>query len=444
MKKSKHFITFVLFISLTFCSYNLSGAGPLGTAFTYEGRLIDTNGPAEGFYDFEFTLYDAQDPNTRTQCGNIIDMNNLEVVNGYFIVDLDFGNGDPNVFNGNARWLETLAWPSGNIANSLNIMHIMQEITAVPYSLLSRGIFVDKNRYVGIGTSNPSDLLHVAGLARFDLGQGRIHMSTPGGWPGMIAFSPNGHRRDIIFDDGSIRLLTSGSSSPAPSVNGICINENGYVGIGASPFAPLDVRKESSGSNIVVGYFSNPSDAAGSQVSIDLNVGSGMPTAWRITGTGSDLRIGNAVAATPAVTITGSGKMGIGTTDPGNYNLAVDGSAAKPGGGYWSTLSDIRLKNINENFNRGLNEVSMLRPVRYEYKENNELQLPTESEFVGVISQEVQDVIPEAVEQNDNGYFMVNNEPIFWAMVNAIKELKEENEILKEKVEALEKSYSSR
>ena len=163
-----------------------------------------------------------------------------------------------------------------------------------------------------------------------------------------------------------------------------------------------------------------------------------MPTAWRITGTGSDFRIGNAVVSIPAVTITGSGRMGIGTTSPGSYYLAVNGSAAKPGGGYWSTLSDIRLKKVNDNFERGLDEVTKLRPVCYEYKENDELQLPTEDEFIGVISQEVQDVIPEAVEQNDNGYFMVNNEPIFWAMVNAIKELKAENETLKEKVAALE------
>ena len=34
---------------------------------------------------------------------------------------------------------------------------------------------------------------------------------------------------------------------------------------------------------------------------------------------------------------------------------------------------------------------------------------------------------------------MVNNDPIIWAMVNAIKELKAENNLLKQKVEALEK-----
>jgi hypothetical protein len=37
-------------------------AESMGTAFTYQGRLYDTNHVADDFYDFEFELYD--DPNT--------------------------------------------------------------------------------------------------------------------------------------------------------------------------------------------------------------------------------------------------------------------------------------------------------------------------------------------------------------------------------------------
>jgi hypothetical protein len=32
------------------------------------------------------------------------------------------------------------------------------------------------------------------------------------------------------------------------------------------------------------------------------------------------------------------------------------------------------------------------------------LELPTDKEQVGLVAQEVQDVIPEAVEENDKGY----------------------------------------
>jgi hypothetical protein len=34
----------------------------------------------------------------------------------------------------------------------------------------------------------------------------------------------------------------------------------------------------------------------------------------------------------------------------------------------------------------------------------------------------VQKVIPEAVTKTDNGYLVVNNDPILWTMLNAIKE----------------------
>jgi hypothetical protein len=98
---------------------------------------------------------------------------------------------------------------------------------------------------VGIGTTNPQRKLDVVGISRFDLGSGAIEISTPGGWPGIIAFEgeQDAHRRDIIFGYDGIRLLTSSSSSPPPYGNGITIRENGNVGIGTeNPGEKLTVR----------------------------------------------------------------------------------------------------------------------------------------------------------------------------------------------------------
>jgi hypothetical protein len=125
------------------------------------------------------------------------------------------------------------------------------------------------------------------------------------------------------------------------------------------------------------------------------------------------------------------GDVGIGTDKPGQYKLAVNSSAAKPGGGSWSTLSDARLKQIQGDYRSGLSEVTQLNPVLYTYSAGNEMNLPTEQQYVGVVAQEVHEVIPEAVEENADGYLMVNNDPIIWAMVNAIKELEGQNQQLK-------------
>jgi hypothetical protein len=138
------------------------------------------------------------------------------------------------------------------------------------------------------------------------------------------------------------------------------------------------------------------------------------------------------------VVIDSSGKVGIGTTNPGSFLLAVNGTAAKPGGGSWSTFSDERLKDVYSNFPYGLTEINRLKPVRYRYQKSNPLGLPSDNEFVGLIAQDVQKVIPEAVKRDDNGYLMLNNDPIVWAMLNAIKELKVGNEQLRKRVEALE------
>ena len=49
-------------------------------------------------------------------------------------------------------------------------------------------------------------------------------------------------------------------------------------------------------------------------------------------------------------------------------------------------------------------------------------------EHIGVVAQEVQRVIPEAVTQNAKGYLLVNNDPVLWSMVNAIQQQQREIE----------------
>ncbi len=84
--------------------------------------------------------------------------------------------------------------------------------------------------------------LDVMGLARFVLPTGQISISTPGGWPGIISFSQNGHRRDVIVFDDGMSFEVSTSSAPPAAGNGITVLENGNVGVGTTtPGAKLDV-----------------------------------------------------------------------------------------------------------------------------------------------------------------------------------------------------------
>ena len=80
-------------------------------------------------------------------------------------------------------------------------------------------------------------------------------------------------------------------------------------------------------------------------------------------------------------------------------------------------------KRIYGNFDTGLDEVLKLQPINYRYNKDNPMNLPDEGNHIGFSAQKVQKVIPEAVTENSEGYLLVNNDPIMWAMLNAIKEL---------------------
>ena len=67
-----------------------------------------------------------------------------------------------------------------------------------------------------------------------------------------------------------------------------------------------------------------------------------------------------------------------------------------------------------------------IRPVHYRYKADNAMGIRDTDEHIGVVAQEVQKVIPEAVTENSKGYLLVNNDPIIWTMLNAIKEQQRE------------------
>lgn len=134
------------------------------------------------------------------------------------------------------------------------------------------------------------------------------------------------------------------------------------------------------------------------------------------------------------MTINKDGRVGIGTTWL-DHRLNVWGNAIKSqGGGSWATWSDIRLKNKQEEFDAGLKEIMMLRPIRYRYRKDNPLGLIDQGDHIGLSAQEVQKVIPEAVSKNNKGYLMLNNDPIIWAMLNAIKEQQRKIEELETKL----------
>jgi len=105
-----------------------------GTVFTYQGKLNDNGLPANGQYDLKFQLFD--DPNIAAgiQIGSAVTHEDISMYDGYFTVALEFSS-DPNLFNGDARWLE-IAVRSGQLTdpNQYSNLTPRQPLTSVPYA----------------------------------------------------------------------------------------------------------------------------------------------------------------------------------------------------------------------------------------------------------------------------------------------------------------------
>jgi hypothetical protein len=104
-------------------------AAPLDTGFTYQGRLTDGGSPANGTYDFEFSLYDAASDGS--QVGSTVTQDDVAVSNGTFIVQLDFGS---SAFDGSARWM-AVGVRAGSSTGAYTTLTPRQALTAAPYAL---------------------------------------------------------------------------------------------------------------------------------------------------------------------------------------------------------------------------------------------------------------------------------------------------------------------
>ncbi len=109
----------------------------LGTAFTYQGQLLNNGEPVNDTCNFQFELWNDLD--TGTQIGATFPVTDVTVVNGRFTVQLDFGQ----VFAGTALWLGVaVLCPTDPAYIALNPR---QPLTAAPYALALPGLWTQQN-----------------------------------------------------------------------------------------------------------------------------------------------------------------------------------------------------------------------------------------------------------------------------------------------------------
>lgn len=171
-------------IKTRFLTYLLAGlaslasftqAAPLGTGFTYQGRLDTSAGAATGRYDFQFSLWTvASGP---AQVGNTLSLPATPVTNGQFTVILDFGTSP---WAGDACWLEIAVRTNGGAVFAT--LSPRQSLTPSPYAMYARnaGSASSANYATGAGTAAVANNVSPGAVTGASIADGQVVKSLNG------------------------------------------------------------------------------------------------------------------------------------------------------------------------------------------------------------------------------------------------------------------------
>jgi hypothetical protein len=331
----------------------------------------------------------------------------------------------------------------------------------------------DTNNRVGVGTASPAAKVHVAdattpelivedttnnvkAVVGADNSVGRIGTDTNHD----VTFRTNDTERMRLLSGGGLAIGTSSSPNSAPLLvhcatdDNIRIKQETHAAIqavndAASAFTELKLDGSSlllnsqSGGNSLVGgstsyYSSGKLQVDGGKVifrSSDASYGTfqlgvlgteaSMAYIPNVTGFGTNP---SSSSGDNAIFVTGPGAYGQSATEYVIGNKGRGGYVAKVAynGTSWTFNSDERLKDIEGEIENALDKLGVIRAIYYRWK-NDEAQ----QRQVGVIAQEVQAVLPEAVdvpeiETNEDGttnYWGVGYTDLIPLLIASVKEL---------------------
>lgn len=298
---------------------------------------------------------------------------------------------------------------------------------------------------VGIGTTDPQNILHMTwdgGDASYS-GKKGITIENQNVGASQTAelklqVGPSATRADV-----DLKAVRIAANNPAFTVSlegteRLRLNNYGFLGVGSNnPAAPLHVVT-SGGSTLmvsqnqvmvattsVVEQFASAGEynlAVGGTglVSDRLDVGARYDNPGN-TDVGlyvkDDIYVSGNIIMTGALEGTGDSLF--------RGNLTVNGAFSNP--------SDIRYKQNVESQMGAIDQLMQLRPVTYEFKQD---EFPGKGFPDGVrrgfIAQELEEIMPELVNTNDDGYKSVNYLEMISVLVKAVQEQQAEIDSLKE------------
>ncbi len=289
---------YILMVILAFSlNTSMSFAQSVGSAFSYQGELIDGGSPANGDYNFTVKLYTSETGGTA-----ITDevYNDVSVENGLFNLEIDFG--DMVYEDSDQYYLEFDVSLTGGSSTTLTPR---SKLLAVPYAVQSQftdegtspwnedGITLTSPGRVGVGEPTPSAQLHVTNnqsqislLKVDDVSDTRMVIQATGK-TGVGTNSPSDrlHIRSEVGEDAlrvqvdsatKLRVLSNGGTSLGsnnlnPPENGLFVAGDVIQSEDSNGMLKYMLRASCSGSPTIVREY-NGTNVAGS-ASITGNTG---------------------------------------------------------------------------------------------------------------------------------------------------------------------------
>jgi hypothetical protein len=325
-------------------------------------------------------------------------------------------------------------------------------------------MFLSTSGEVGIGTTNPAAKLDVnqdaatvafnvtggnggASLATFtrDVGAtgSSVSINAQSNFP-QIQFANTGNTFSIGGDtSGNFKI----SDNTAIGTNDrITIDNTGNVGIGATnPSEKLHVYNGSA--------YITPIAYAANQNDWVIRTGAYNNTAFdqglkiKSTSGGASYMAFETAHSGGETMVLRSGKVGIGLDNPAYQLQLSTNSAAKPTSSAWTVVSDERVKTNIRPYETGLQELLQIEPKVFDYNGKAGFDAKIKNN-IGIIAQEVKDIIPETVktyeaklnenDEENTELYNFDGHALTFALINSVKELSAKIESLETKIQTLE------
>lgn len=315
---------------------------------------------------------------------------------------------------------------------------------------------------VGIGISNPNSKLEVAGLVHSTTGgfkfpdgstqttaaeglwvddsygihyNDNVGINTTSASTDKSLYINGGSNFVALEAYNSTSRAIAGETSTGRAIFGLANNTSGYAGYFTGKVSFSDRLERQSDNNTYIDFTNNDEvtisagginmikmDEASSNSNIIFDVGSLM-----------DIKISqyNPTHIKMVPTYTSSTGIGYIGTSSEYWNSGYIYNIYTYN---FTNYSDKRLKKNIHTIKDALEKTSQLRGVSFEWKNDN----ADTGQKMGVIAQEVEKIFPDLVTEDEKGYKSVSYTQLVGVLIEAIKELKKDNENLEKRLDILE------